>query len=366
MTHRNPWRKFVTSGTAILLLLGGPAAHAETCFRTTGPAVTCVAYETFTHRRSISANGERVAFGDGVGIVVRNVMTGRTFQFPGMRQQATGPDLSASGRYVVFVSSFEDLAVTDLLTGDTEVVVDMPASALNPSISANGRFIAFRTPASDVFVHDRQTDSSEVVSSGWDVVSSGGGEVSPQISGNGRFVAFEVWVNSIVQIAVHDRRTDVTELVSTDPGGQPTNGRSVDPTLSSDGHFIGYQTTADNLGFPVPEHGGIVLHDRTTGDSRLISVFQGEVLPEGWRPTMSPEGGHVAFYGLLPNGVPSVFVANLESGRTKRVSVKPDGTWLRNGLQVSEQLALSSDGQYVVFSSLAGDEPLYHRGPIWG
>jgi uncharacterized membrane protein len=76
-------------------------------------------------------------------------------------------------------------------------------------------------------------------------------------------------------------------------------------------------------------------------------------------PAISADGRYVAFVSLASNLVPGdtngsgdVFVRDLRSGTTERVSVATDGTQANRESYIS---AISADGRYVTFVSYASD-----------
>ncbi|MEU7106373.1 hypothetical protein ABZ951_15110 [Streptomyces sp. NPDC046215] len=88
-----------------------------------------------------------------------------------------------------------------------------------------------------------------------------------------------------------------------------------------------------------------------------VSVGQGGARPDGWSEPLglSADGRYGLFSSLASNLVPGdtnrlydVFVRDLRTGRTERVSVADDGSQL-NG--ATSRAAISGDGRYVAFSS---------------
>ena len=132
------------------------------------------------------------------------------------------PSISANGKVVAFVSSASDLVPGDgngfqdvfVHDRDTRVTTRVNVAsdgteanlgASGPSISADGRFVAFASRATnldagdtnnvgDIFVHDRQTGVTSRVSKRRGFPGgegSGDDSVAPAISADGCFVAFE-------------------------------------------------------------------------------------------------------------------------------------------------------------------------------
>lgn len=250
------------------------------------------------------------------------------------------PSLSADGLFVVFSSVADNLVpndtnrlgdafLRDLVTGQTRRV-SVTSSGMqgnsyseNPAISSDGRFVAFSSFAdnlvngdnnrtTDVFLHDLLTRQTSRVS-----VSSTGAEAQhwsafPVITPDGRHVAFESEahnlvagdLNAVTDCFVHDRLTGTTIRVSVDSSGAESNAKSLLPSLSADGTFVAFQSSADNL---------------DPSDT---------------------------------NGERDVFVHDLQSGITTRVSVSTAGA---QGSGTSSAPAFSADGQFVAFESLADE-----------
>ncbi len=308
------------------------------------------------------------------------------------------PSISADGRCVAFQSNATDLVggdtngsmdvfVRDRLSGTTErVSVDSGGaegnfSSSQASISADGRYVAFQSVANnlvvgdmngsdDVFVHDRQSGTTERVS-----VDSGGAEGDDSsgyhglsISADGRLVAFEAYASNLVagdtngvsDVFVHDRQSGTTERVSVDSLGAQGNDRSYHPSISADGRCVAFGSWATNLvGGDTNGAYDIFVHDRQSGTTERASVdslgVQGN--DESDAPSSSADGRYVAFrshasnlVGGDTNGAADIFVRDLQSATTERVSVHSGG---EEGNRLSWQSSISADGRYVAFWSHA-------------
>jgi Tol biopolymer transport system component len=319
------------------------------------------------------------------------------------------PAISADGRFVAFESGASNLVsgdsngqsdvfVHDRQTGATErVSVDSAGNQADggsgkPAISADGRFIAFESDAtnlvagdtngeSDVFVRDRQTGVTERVSvdsegnqaaggSGDDEAAGGSG--APAISADGRFVAFASAATNLVDgdansksdVFVHDRQTGATERVSVDGHGNEGDGSSTWPAISADGRFVAFESMATNLvSRDFNRDQDIFVHDRQTGATERVSVSSDgkQASSPSDVPSISADGRLVAFVSGANNLVPGdtnrfyfadVFVHDRQTGATERVSVNSAGN---QGNDYSGLPAISADGRFVAFLSLAGD-----------
>ncbi|MFT7680017.1 MAG: hypothetical protein ACI8QC_004023 [Planctomycetota bacterium] len=233
------------------------------------------------------------------------------------------------------------------------------SSNLAPS-DTNGRF--------DVFVHEPASGQTVLVS----VNSSGtlGNDSSAyaSISGDGRYVAFNSVatnlapgdVNQASDVFVHDRVTGTTTLVSTDSQGVRGNHDSFQPSISADGRFVVFNSTATNL--VQGDTNGVLdvfVRDRLSGTTVRVSVDSagGQGNDSSYLPRISADGSTVTYYSyarnLVPgdwNGAHDVFVHELASGLTERVSIGASGA---EPDQQSWTGSLSADGRFVTFNSVA-------------
>jgi Tol biopolymer transport system component len=284
---------------------------------------------------------------------------------------SAAPSISKNGRYVAFSSRATNLVpgdtncvgdvfVHDKKTGmTTRVSVDATGGEANgesfqPSISADGRFVAFTSAASnlvpgdtnsvnDIFVHDRKTGTTTRVS-----VDSMGAQAdrfsaTPVMSGDGRFVAFQSNASNLVpgdtfgffDIFMHELSSASTIRVSVDSAGAQANNSSSDPAISKDGRFVAFTSLASNL-VPSDTNGrtDIFVHDLTTGATTRVSVSSAGAQGNGDSDsaTISADGRYVAFASTATNLVPAdtnarsdIFVRDLTSGKTTRVSVDSSG-----------------------------------------
>jgi Tol biopolymer transport system component len=354
-----------------------------------------------SNRPGISADGRYVAFessatnlvgasdtnGDG-DIFVHDRQTGATIRVSvdSSGNQANGssgrPAISADGRFVAFESLaqnlvaggtlFKQIFVHDIQTGLTTLVsVDNSSTQGNAdsalaTISGDGRFVAFVSLADnlvagdtngtpDIFVHDRQTGTTSRVS-----VDSSGNESngtnpnSPDISADGRFVAFQSDAtdlvagdtNGVVDVFVHDRQTGTTTRISVDSAGTEGNAQSREPSLSADGRFVAFHSDANLVAGDTNGLSDIYLHDRQTGVTSRISLPAIGIDTNGnsFRPRISPDGQFVVFQSVADNlisldqnALSDVFVHDLQTGITTRISVDSSGT---------------EDGKYVTLQGL--------------
>ncbi|MCX6020632.1 MAG: hypothetical protein NTZ05_02675, partial [Chloroflexi bacterium] len=371
---------------------------------------------------AISADGRFVAFtseadnlvtGDANGradVFLRDLTTNETKLISASQGGQPGnlgsllPAVSADGRFVAFTS-----AASDLVSGDTNGKVDVflrdrtnnlttrvsvgsdgaqgNNHALFSAISADGRFVAFASDASnlvpgdtnaatDVFLFDRTTSQTMLVSAAPGGTPASGISGGAAISADGRFVAFESLASNLVtgdtngknDIFLLDRTANSITRVSVTSAGAQANDASGFASLSADGRFVAFASSATNLvANDTNKKTDAFVMDRTTGQVTRVSIASDgtEGNDSSTQPILSADGRTVAFLSLASNLVPGdtnnsvdVFVRDLTSGQTTRVSVASDGTQgnkFANGLMVSGLfgVALSGDGQRIAFTSQA-------------
>ncbi len=190
----------------------------------------------------------------------------------------------------------------------------------------------------------------------------------PAISARGRYVAFHSYATNLVagdtngvrDVFVYDRSTGATTRVSVDLNGIQGNDHSRSPSISADGRYVAFYSDATNLVTgDTNSRSDVFVHDLSTGATTRVSIASdgtqansGSSLPE-----ISADGRYVAFdstaWNLVAgdnNGVSDVFVHDRSNGTTSRVSVDSNGSQA-NGY--SSAPSISADGRYVSFVSLA-------------
>jgi Tol biopolymer transport system component len=247
--------------------------------------------------------------------------------------------------------------------------VQIDQQPFNPVISGDGRFVAFVTSASnvvpgdpgrdnDVFVHDRATRTTfaaSVNSSGALAIYEGGvGSHAPALSGDGRFIAFDsAAVNFDASdrqgIFVHDRLTGETTRVSVSSAGVPGDG-ATNPAISADGRFVAFTSIAANLApGDTNREADVFVRDRATGATTRVSFGNGGAEGNGGSgdPAISSDGRFVAFDSLASNLVPGdtnsqsdVFLRDRAAGTTTRLSSDRDGGYAPS---------ISANGRFVAF-----------------
>ena len=151
--------------------------------------------------------------------------------------------------------------------------------------------------------------------------------------------------------------------VSVDSSGTQANNDSIHvPYISADGRYVAFESDASNL-VPNDTNGvsDIFVHDITTGATTRVSVDssgnQGN--SSSFFPSFSADGRYVAFASDATNlvagdtnGARDIFLHDRTTSATTRVSVDSTGT---QGNGSSYYPSISSDGRYVVFYSTASN-----------
>jgi WD40-like Beta Propeller Repeat len=250
------------------------------------------------------------------------------------------------------------------------------SNSLMPAMSATGRYVAFMSFASnlvandtngerDVFLRDRDTDADGVFDEPGAVATirvserqgdqGNGPSEAPAITPDGRYVVFTSFASNLfafgqppltVSVVLRwDRLTGDLLLVSQTTDGQPLLGlRSVDPDVSDDGNHIVF-----TYGGSVPSEvdagfAGVIYH-RDAGAGTLTQVVNTQIGPEGSRfhmgtPSISGDGATIA-YGLriVSGGATLIALAHVVDAATNTIRAAYVGT----------QPRLSRDGASLVF-----------------
>jgi Tol biopolymer transport system component len=194
--------------------------------------------------------------------------------------------------------------------------------------------------------------------------ASGGGA----LSADGTVIAFESAADNLVtgdlnlyqDVFVRDRVGGTTGRVSVDSNGAESDGDSFVAALSADGRVVLFSSYADNL---VAGDGNHVLdvfvHDLASGATERVSVDSSGAEANGASQgvALSADGNLVAFYSYASNlvagdanGAADVFVHDRTTGATERISVDSGGAEADGA---SFYGLLSADGSKVAFLSYA-------------
>lgn len=197
---------------------------------------------------------------------------------------------------------------------------------------------------------------------------SGGSFQGMGISGDGRYVVFGSDAsnlvvgdfNGVTDVFLRDRLLGMTQRISLRPGGLEASCRSFAPQISRDGRYVVFESCAT---LTSGAFGGyeVFHYDRHTAQLQLVSQT-----PQGFgagalsgRARISDDGRYVAFSsssGSLANdggnGYTDTFVRDTQAGSTVLASRRPGGG---GGNWDAWPSAITGDGRYVLFNSLASD-----------
>ena len=210
--------------------------------------------------------------------------------------------------------------------------------------------------------------------------SASGDSYNPAISPDGRYVLFSSSANNLVtdtngtaflalvparlNVFLRDRTNGTTTLVSVNQNG--TGGGNADSFaigISTNGQYALFESSADNL--VAGDTNGVsdvFVRDLVNHTTALVSVSTNGGPANGVSRSaiMTPDGHHVAFVSAATNlvigdnnGIPDVFVRDLQAGTTVLASVGATTTNASSVTVSSESPDLSADGRYVVFFSTA-------------
>lgn len=176
----------------------------------------------------------------------------------------------------------------------------------------------------------------------------------PAVSADGRYVAFVSGANNLVagdtnnwsDVFLHDRSTGETELVSV--RGVVVNDihrGDFDPPYGSVGGTISMSADARYIAFEAANNpngdGGIYVYDRSTGDTEEVDLHEGRTTFGSHHPAISADGRYVAY-----DAAGTVWVFDRDTDTLVRASV--DSSEISySGIAPS----ISADGRFVAFSS---------------
>lgn len=245
-------------------------------------------------------------------------------------------------------------------------------------LSGNGRFAAFSSTASnlvpndtngtccqDIFVRDIDNNTTERVNlspDGAQMLPAVGECVFPVISQDGRYVAFScyqgaLFANSPDGVYLRDRIASTTSFVA----GAVGKYTSV-ASMSRDGKYITYYQITSDSQSPDGYSSDVFMKNLETGLVQKASVASDGTAGNSWSTlsAISDDGRYVVFYSkasnLIPNdtnGVYDVFIHDVVTGQTARVSETNGIGGNNNSYLLRPGGSISGDGKYVVFDSWA-------------
>jgi len=287
------------------------------------------------------------------------------------------PVITSDGHYVAFYSQ-----ASNLVAGDNNNVCDTDFDHI------------YDDNCPDIFVRDRQAGTTTRVSVDSAGVQANGASFNGAISSDGRYVAFDSEASNLVSgdtnafcdtdgdtvqddncpdVFVRDRQTGTTIRVSVDSDGVQGDGGSASSGISADGRYVVFVSRATNL--VLGDSNGswdVFVRDRDTDadsifdESGAVSTTRVSVDSGGTQgnadsddAAISSDGRFVAFQSVATNlesgdtnGAEDVFVRDRQMGTTGRMSMSIAGA---QGNGDSTSVRISANGRYIAFYSYASN-----------
>ena len=261
------------------------------------------------------------------------------------------------------------------MQANTSTIIQSSVSAtdIGPRLSGTGRYAAFTTnqnlsgsdsnPGTDVYVRNLQTGAVSLASTAAGATTPlAGASSGASLSTDGQTIAFQ-YVNGSapVDIMVKNLASGTLTNASTNGSGADANGHSYNAEISGNGRYVAYLSKATNLvSADTNGHDDVFVKDLQTGAVRNISTTAAGVQADADSKeiAISTDGRLVAFTSYAGNLVPNddsyadIFVKDTVTGALQRVSTDSAGQ-AANGN--SDHAAFSANGRYVVFASQASN-----------
>ena len=250
----------------------------------------------------------------------------------------------------------------------------------SPQVSSRGRYVVYTSNATnfvedddgyhnDIFVTDTRDSTTELITRGRDGEFADDDSAQHDISANGRFTTYVSYARNLdpyegetyLQVFLHDRRKGESILVSRNADGDAGNAASSSPAISADGRFIVYESMAKNLVSQGKNLSKILLYDRLTKETTLVSRTASGETPndDSWVPEINADGTVVTYSSRASNldrpdnnGYTDVFRVELATGEVELISRTPDG---QSGIRSSRFSSISDDGRFLAYESTAWD-----------
>ena len=306
------------------------------------------------------------------------------------------PIVSPDGRFVLFASSANNLALTSNnmpyraakftclnsylrdRTSNTTVLVSINVAgnggadrdAMPLAVSTNGQFVLFESAADnlishgtnslgDVFVRDLINGTNVLVSINTNGACANGRSYNSVMTPDGRHVAFTSTAtdlvpdvtNGIPNIYARDLRNGTTEWVSV--GAMPAASYSISdsPTITPDGHFVAFYSSATNLISGMTLTGDVYVRDLVAGTTTWASIgarslyqsVNGTTNAISGSPRISNDGNYVAFETIGIHAI--VLRYNLSSGFTDLVNT--NARWKSISVTYLQDLDMTPDGRFI-------------------
>jgi len=245
--------------------------------------------------------------------------------------------------------------------------------------STTGRFVAFNSwsdnlvfndsnKLGDCFVLDQLTRHIDIVSIAWNEEQANQGAVAAEVSDSGRYAVFYSCSDNLVpddtngwpDVFVRDLWTgSITRASVASDGSEGDNG-ATGFDITPDCRYVAFDTHASNM-VDDDTNGwlDVFVHNMVTGKTKRVSVSSsgGQGDYPSWYATVSADGRFVAFASQARNLVDNdtnnredIFVHDVWTGETEIVSISSNGEY-GNGGSGWNGVAITADGRYVCFAS---------------
>lgn len=289
--------------------------------------------------------------------------------------------ISSDGRYVGFVEEgggcdpYQHAGIFDTVTKRS---ITLSQGSVTPTISYDGNFLGFvsgypfesndRNNYADIYLYNRITGGTQRVSLSNSGAEANGGSSVGDLNQDSTIVAFQSSANNLVSndtnnvddIFVRNVVYATTVRASISSDGLEANAASNSPSISADGRYVAFTSTASNLVTgDTNEKSDVFVRDLLTGVTNRISVSSdgSQANGESYSSIISGDGRYVVYQSLASNlfegdsnGKHDIFVYDMLTKKTKRISQSESGA---QGSQHSYAPSISYDGKYIVFSTAA-------------
>ncbi len=298
----------------------------------------------------------------GAGLVAALLFTSSAFCAPGLRGvsvrdpgiaalggaggDSSAPLMTPDARYVLFASSARNLATNN----------------------EGGAFKGSANPVLNVYRRDRLERTTVLVTPGLDGSSFANADCLPvDFSTNGAFALIESVATNLVSddtngmsdVFVRNIVSGETILISAATNGAPGNRPSYNPVMTPDGRYVSFTSEANNLVAKdtngVPD---IFLRDLQTGDTTLISV---NIQPPANLYTylgadfaqVTPDGSRIAFLARVKSRSYGTIASSLN------VRDRGAGTTIWASTGAKSALALTGSADPVCFDPVISEDGAY-------
>ena len=253
--------------------------------------------------------------------------------------------------------------------------------SVNATPSSDGRYVAFISASNslvpgdtnnfnDVFVKDLQ--SGAIVRANTDAAGgqANNSSASASFSADGRYVVFDSVATNLVagdtnssrDVFVKDLQTGTIVRASTTATGGQANGSGFGGSLSADGRYVVFESSAANLvAGDTNISTDVFVKDLQTGAIVRANTDaaggQTSNVNNAFNAALSADGRYVVFESLATNlvvgdtnGQADIFVKDLQTGAIVRANTSAAGAQANNQ---SAHASISSDGRYVAFDSFS-------------